>query len=86
MGQYDVELLVTTRQGILNPEATAVQDALGRIGHPVEDLVIGKYFKVSVSAQNKDEAQTNVETLADKLLANVVMEDYKVVSVKRIKK
>ncbi|GGE80027.1 phosphoribosylformylglycinamidine synthase subunit PurS [Priestia taiwanensis] len=74
---YKVKVFVTLRESILDPQGTAVKGSLHSLGfEAVEDVRIGKYLEVTIdkSVENIDLA---VKEMCEKLLTNVVMEDYR---------
>lgn len=70
---------VTLRESVLDPQGSAVQGTLHKLGFDeVNDVRIGKYLEVTVNSGNKEEAQTRVTEMCEKLLANTVIEDYRI--------
>ncbi|GAB3212836.1 phosphoribosylformylglycinamidine synthase subunit PurS [Nocardia tengchongensis] len=62
---------------ILDPQGQAIVGALGRLGHPgISDVRQGKRFELDVDDNVSD---ADLEQIAESLLANVVIEDWKVV-------
>lgn len=77
--KFKAIVTVTLRPSILDTQGKAVQHALGQLGYTgIEKVRIGKHIEVFVEAEDELAAQTVVREAADKLLANVVMEDYTV--------
>lgn len=68
---------VMPKAEILDPQGQAIVGALGRLGHPgIADVRQGKRFELEV---NDDVSDADLEKIAESLLANVVIEDWKVV-------
>ena len=68
---------VTCRPGVLDPEAKAVREALGRLG--VEGLGrtrVGKLIEVDFDAAERGDAEQAVERMCTELLAHPVVERY----------
>ncbi|MEC6748355.1 phosphoribosylformylglycinamidine synthase subunit PurS [Marinilactibacillus sp. XAAS-LB27] len=75
---YNVKVFVTYKESILDPQGEAVRGAVHRMGFDeIEDIRIGKYFEIKVSSQEGRDIEETIETICDKLLANVVMETYR---------
>jgi phosphoribosylformylglycinamidine synthase subunit PurS len=71
-----MKVFVTLKKGVLDPQGQAVQKTLKRTGYPeVEDVRIGKYIELEV-ADGTDRAR--IEEMCKKLLANTVIEDFRV--------
>ena len=72
-------VFVTLKQSVFDPQGKTVTDALHTLGYPaVRDVRQGKYFELEVDAKSAEEAKTVAGDVADKLLANPVIESYRV--------
>lgn len=73
---------VYPRKEILDPQGKAIRDALGRIGFDgVEDVRAGKSFEIELSeegAGDREAARGRLEEMCRKLLANPVVEDFRI--------
>lgn len=79
MTGYRVEVRVTPREGLLDPQGRAVEHALSSLGYEGVDAVrIGKLVRMQVEASTKDEAVDRAREMCDRLIANPVTEDYSV--------
>ncbi len=73
---------VTLKPDVLDPQGKAIQHACRSLGYEVvESVRQGKLFEVELDAPSEDAARSLLDELADKLLANPVIEDYEIVSV-----
>jgi phosphoribosylformylglycinamidine synthase len=73
------KVYVTIKENVLDPQGTAVQGALHTMGFAeVGSVRIGKYLEVELDTNDKAEAEARVKTMCEKLLANVVVEDYRI--------
>src|SRR5688572_12665412 len=72
-------VFVTLKQSVFDPQGRTIAEALHSMGYAgVGDVRQGKYFELEVDAQSAEEAKTVVGDVADKLLANPVIESYRV--------
>jgi len=74
-----VKVIITLKNGVLDPQGKAIQQTLNGMNFTdVKEVRQGKYFEIEVN--NKDEANSKekVEDMCKKLLANLVIEDYKI--------
>ena len=72
-----VKVLVTPRQGILDPQGRAVEQALKSLGFTsVSDVRIGKYIVLEIAARSAAEARDQAHRMCERLLANPLIEDY----------
>ncbi len=79
MSRYRLEVLVTPRPGLLDPQGKAVHHALNSLGwDEVSDVHVGKAIHIDVSAASETEAMEKVDAMCRKLLANPVTENYEV--------
>ncbi|MDR1413185.1 MAG: phosphoribosylformylglycinamidine synthase subunit PurS [Actinomycetes bacterium] len=69
------EIYVTYRAGIFDPAGATARRGLEQIGFDgIHDLSIGKYIRL-----NTDATREQVTEMCEKLLANPVIEDYRIV-------
>jgi len=79
MTEFRVEVRVTPRAGILDPQGKAVHGALHSLEFPeVEDVRIGRLIKLQLQAATESEARGRIEAMCQSLLANPVTEDYEI--------
>ncbi len=76
--KYQASIFVTLRPSVLDPAGTAVQSALKQWDYHVDSVRIGKYVEIVLDAENETEALQKLNEVADKLLANPVIENYRV--------
>ncbi len=70
---------VRLKEGVLDPQGTTIKRALDDMGYKgVEEIRSGKFFEINFLADNEKEAQKLLNEISDKLLANPVIEDFKV--------
>lgn len=76
---YQAQVYVTLRPSVLDPAGTAVRSGLEHMGYSnVDSVRIGKYIEVSLSADSEDEARQQLDRMCDQLLANPVIENYRI--------
>ena len=74
-----VKVIVTLKNGVLDPQGKAIQQTLNGMGFTnVENVRQGKYFDLEINEKNEDKAKSKVEEMCKKLLANLVIEDFKI--------
>ncbi len=74
-----VKVIVTLKDGVLDPQGKAIQQTLnGMSFSEVKEVRQGKYFDIEVSLEDETKAKTKVEEMCKNLLANLVIEDYKI--------
>ena len=72
-------VFVTLKPSVFDPQGRTIAEALHSMGYTgVGDVRQGKYFELEVEAGSTEEARTLVSDVADKLLANPVIESYRV--------
>ena len=74
-----IKVVVTLKNGVLDPQGKAIQQTLNGMGFPeVESVRQGKYFEIETNDTNQDEAKNKIDDMCKKLLANLIIEDYKI--------
>ncbi|MBD3679282.1 MAG: phosphoribosylformylglycinamidine synthase subunit PurS [Rhodobacteraceae bacterium] len=70
---------VMLKQGVLDPQGEAVRHALGALGFDgVDSVRQGKVIELELAATDKAKAEAEVKEMCEKLLANTVIESYRV--------
>ena len=70
---------VTLKRTVLDAQGQTVADALRRMEYRgIADVRQGKYFELELSTDSSDQARTMASEVADKLLANPVIESYRI--------
>ncbi len=70
---------VTLKNGVLDPQGKAIQNALDSLGFDgVGDVRQGRYFELDIDAADTASAEASVVSMCDKLLANTVIENYEI--------
>ena len=68
------------KKDVLDPQGQIIQKTLNGMGfNNVNEVRQGKFFEVEISETNKEISKTKVEEMCQKLLANLVIEDYKII-------
>jgi phosphoribosylformylglycinamidine synthase PurS subunit len=72
-------VFVTLKPSVFDPQGRTIADALHSLGYTgIGDVRQGKYFEVEVDAASADAARTIVTDIADKVLANPVIETHRI--------
>ncbi len=74
-----IKVIVTLKNGVLDPQGKAIQQTLNGMNFAnVEEVRQGKFFEININENNEAKAKAQVEEMCKKLLANLVIEDYKI--------
>jgi len=72
-------VVVTPRRGILDPQGKAVQQSLHVLGFPeVGEVRVGRYVELRLRDVDRAAATARVQAMCEQLLANGVIEDFRV--------
>ncbi len=75
-----IKVVVTLKNGVLDPQGKAIQQTLNGMNFDkVSDVRQGKFFEIEVKENDETKAKSLVDEMCKKLLANLVIEDYKIV-------
>ncbi|MDX2097992.1 MAG: phosphoribosylformylglycinamidine synthase subunit PurS [Leptolyngbyaceae cyanobacterium bins.59] len=76
--KYQAKIYITLRPSVLDPAGTAVLSGAKHLGYDnIEQIRIGKYIEVSLTATDEASAQAQLDKMCDQLLANPVIENYR---------
>ena len=72
-------VFVTLKPSVFDPQGKTIADALHSLGYSgVGDVRQGKYFELELAARSSEQARALASEVADKVLANPVIESYRV--------
>ena len=70
---------VTLKKDVLDPQGKVVQNTLQNLGmNNLKSVRQGKYFELEVNDNDQAQAEKKVDDMCKKLLANLIIEDYKI--------
>ena len=73
------KIYITLKKDVLDPQGSVIANSLKSLGfEKIEDVRQGKYIEIKLNTKNKDMANKQLNEMCEKLLANLVIEDYKV--------
>ena len=73
------KVFVTLKKSVFDPQGKTIADALHSMGYSsVGDVRQGKFFELEIAAASAEQAKTLASEVADKVLANPVIESYRV--------
>ena len=77
--QFKARVVVTLKNGVLDPQGQAIEHALGALGFDgVASIRQGKVFDIALISDDPVKAEAEVKAMCEKLLANMVIENYAV--------
>ena len=75
-----IKVIVTLKSGVLDPQGKAIQQTLNGMGFAnIKDVRQGKYFDIDIDESDEQKAEQSAEEICKKLLANQVIEDFKII-------
>jgi len=75
-----IKVIVTLKKSVLDPQGTVIQQALNGMGfNDVNEVRQGKFFEINIDEKDQNKAEEKADEMCKKLLANLVIEDYKII-------
>ena len=75
-----IKVIVTIKNDVLDPQGKAIKQTLNSMSFlNVEEVRQGKFFEININENDETKAKSQVEDMCKKLLANLVIEDYKII-------
>ena len=75
-----IKVIVTLKNGVLDPQGKAIQQTLNGMNFAnVTDVRQGKFFEININEKSDTKAKLQVEEMCKKLLANLVIENFKII-------
>ena len=80
--RYRAQLVVSLKEGLLDPQGKAVEGSLPALGWTnVSGVRVGRYVQLDLEADGADAAEDQVRRMAERLLSNPVIETFDVVDI-----
>ena len=79
---YDIEVKVSLKAGMLNPEATTIQRSLSLLGYEVKGTKTKEIISFVMEAESEDDARAKVDDMCQKLLCNPIIHNYTIKIIK----
>lgn len=76
--KYNVEVKISLKNGMLNPEASTIQRALALLGYEVEDTDTIDIVRFIMDEESQEAVEKEVEDMCQRLLCNPVIHDYEI--------
>ena len=74
-----ISTTVTLKKDVLDPQGSVIANSLKSLGFDnVNDVRQGKFIELEINSNSKEEAEKQCNDMCEKLLANLVIEDYSV--------
>ena len=75
-----VSTIITLKKEVLDPQGKVIKSTLdGKGFNNIHEIRQGKYFEIDIDEKDKKKAEEQVENMCKKLLANLVIEDYRII-------
>ena len=74
-----ISVIITLKKDVLDPQGKVIANSLSDLGFEgIQSVRQGKYIEIILDGDNKDAAANKLNQMCEKLLANLVIEDYSV--------
>ena len=78
-----ISVIITLKKDVLDPQGKVIHQTLDGMGfEDVNEVRQGKYFEIDTKETDNDKAKAKVKEMCKKLLANLVIENYKIIDPK----
>ena len=75
-----ISVIITLKKDVLDPQGKVIHQALDGMGfNDVNEVRQGKYFEIDTKETDPQKAKNKIEEMCKKLLANLVIENYKII-------
>ena len=77
-----ISVIITLKKDVLDPQGKVIHQTLDGMGfNNIDEVRQGKYFEINTKENDPKKAKNQVEEMCKKLLANLVIENYKIIDV-----
>ena len=78
-----ISVIITLKKDVLDPQGKVIHQTLDGMGfNDITEVRQGKYFEIDTKETDRNKAEAKVKEMCKKLLANLVIENYKIIDSK----
>jgi len=75
-----ISVIITLKKDVLDPQGKVIHQTLDGMGfNNINEVRQGKYFEIDTKERDPKKAKDKIEEMCKKLLANLVIENYKII-------
>ena len=75
-----ISVIITLKKDVLDPQGKVIHQTLDEMGfNDINEIRQGKYFEIDTKESDPKKAKDKVDEMCKKLLANLVIENYKII-------
>lgn len=75
---FDIEVKISLKRGMLNPEASTIERSLDLLGYTVKNVKTDEIIKFQMEGEDREVIMENVTDMCERLLCNPVIHDYNI--------
>jgi len=76
-----ISVIVTLKNEVLDPQGIVIRNTIQNMGiNNINNVTQGKFFEIEINEKNFEDAEKKIEEICKKLLANPVIENYKIIN------
>ena len=76
--KFEVEVKITLKKGMLNPEASTIERSLELLGYNVENVKTSEIIQFTMDSDSEETVRKDVTDMCERLLCNPVIHDYEI--------
>lgn len=76
--KFNVEVKISLKKGMLNPEATTIERSLDLLGYKVEDTKTQDIIRFQIDGENESKVKEDVKDMCERLLCNPMIHNYEI--------
>lgn len=85
MNKYKADIIVKLKNGVRDPQGSAIETVLKRVGLENNPKInVGKFFSIEIESENPETAKEKIEKIADEVLSNPILETYEIIRLEQI--
>lgn len=85
MNKYKADIIVKLKNGVRDPQGSAIETVLKRVGLENNPKInAGKFFSIEIESENTQNAKEKLEKIADEVLSNPILEIYEIIRFEQV--
>ena len=84
MGKYKTDIIVRLKNGVRDPQGSAIETVLKRVKNENTTVSAGKFFSILIDANNLEQTREKIEEISSEILSNPILEEYEILRVEEL--
>lgn len=84
MIKYKADITVKLKNGVRDPQGSAIETVLKRVKGENTKIHVGKFFSIEIEASDIEDANEKISQISNEILSNPILEEYEMIRLEEV--